>query len=310
VRYPIRSTFVNAAELSVGASQTFVRDEDGAIRCAGFNGRGALGNARRTTEGSPQTIEDFTGVTAVAAGGEATCATKGGQMYCWGVSNNGEVGTGTFENVYAPAPAGGAFKEMAGGGDHFCGITMTGDVYCWGYNAEGQLGDGKTVSRAYPGAVVTGGVATSIAAGDLHVSHVPAGSLQSGDGLLAGHHRIGFLLANSHQHRLAGELLDVELRKAVLVDAGHRRNRRPQVRVFLAQEPGTETPHGMAHQVDAFGVDLVFLPDDIQHLQHVHFTELALARLLFVRAGLWNRQLRSRRRRAGHRQGRPVPATR
>jgi alpha-tubulin suppressor-like RCC1 family protein len=67
---------------------------------------------------------------------------------------------------------------MAGGGDRFCGITMTGDVYGWGYNAEGQLGDGKTVSRAYPGAVVTGGVATSIAAGDLHTCAVVDGTVK------------------------------------------------------------------------------------------------------------------------------------
>ena len=91
-------------------------------------------------------------------------------------------------------------------------------------------------------------------------------------------------------HRLAGELLEIQGFQAVFIDAGHRREGRPGVDVPLPEEPGTETTHGMAHQVDALGVDPVFLLHDLQHLHHVPFTQLPLPQLLFVRAGLRNRQ--------------------
>jgi alpha-tubulin suppressor-like RCC1 family protein len=60
------------------------------------------------------------------------------------------------------------FSQLAGGGDHTCGLTSDGSAHCWGSNASGQLGDNSTTSRNTPTLVATGLKFASIDAGATH----------------------------------------------------------------------------------------------------------------------------------------------
>jgi alpha-tubulin suppressor-like RCC1 family protein len=83
---------------------------------------------------------------AVAAGVWHTCALKGGQVYCWGRNNYGQLGDGTTTQRTTPTlVANGAMGNsgvtaVAAGFYHTCAIK-SGALYCWGRNAEGQLGN-------------------------------------------------------------------------------------------------------------------------------------------------------------------------
>ena len=49
-----------------------------------------------------------------------------------------------------------AFRQVAAGRWHTCGLTTDGRAYCWGDNTYGQIGDGTTLDRRTPHAVVGG----------------------------------------------------------------------------------------------------------------------------------------------------------
>jgi alpha-tubulin suppressor-like RCC1 family protein len=67
-------------------------------------------------------------------------------VHCWGRGSQGQLGRGGLPNSGAPAPVtgGGAYRGVATGGDHSCGIREDGALLCWGWNARGQLGLGVT----------------------------------------------------------------------------------------------------------------------------------------------------------------------
>ena len=83
----------------------------GEAPCYGYNGQGQLGDGTTTSSLSPVTVkydndpdEDdvnlvpLTGVTAVAVGGDHACAiVGGGQVWCWGANNAGQLGDNTTD---------------------------------------------------------------------------------------------------------------------------------------------------------------------------------------------------------------------
>jgi alpha-tubulin suppressor-like RCC1 family protein len=42
------------------------------------------------------------------------------------------------------------FQQLAGGGRHTCGLTISGQAYCWGDNSFGEHGDGTTSPTPSP----------------------------------------------------------------------------------------------------------------------------------------------------------------
>ncbi len=102
--------------------------------------------------------------TAVAAGGNHTCAIVGGAVQCWGDNGTGQLGDGTTVSRGAPITviASGA-TAIAAGRFHTCAI-VDGAVECWGDNRGGQIGDNTTTERHSPTTVIASG-ATAIAAG-------------------------------------------------------------------------------------------------------------------------------------------------
>ena len=96
--------------------------------------------------------------TAVTPGYGFVCVLNAaGKALCSGRGGYGELGNGTFTDLYAFRPVvqsdSVVFTTITGAGSHTCALTTDGEVYCWGRNNMGQLGDGTHTNRAVPTAV-------------------------------------------------------------------------------------------------------------------------------------------------------------
>lgn len=184
-----------AVAVATGDSHTCALTESAGIKCWGDNSNGQLGDGAYVDRYTPVTGGGLTsGVAAIAAGGEHTCALNtAGAVKCWGDNSNGQLGDGTFVDRYTPVPAGGltsGVAAIAAGGNHTCALTGAGAVKCWGDNSDGQLGDGTIVDRST--AVDTSGLAsgvTAISAGEKHTCAITSAGAalcwgDNGDGRL------------------------------------------------------------------------------------------------------------------------------
>lgn len=119
----------------------------GAVLCWGANSHGQLGDGTTTQRLTPVPVAGLgSGVHAISAGGDHTCAvTTGGAVFCWGANNVGQVGDGTIVERTTPvlvSGEGSGVQAIALGYYHSCALSTAGAVSCWGYNAVGALGDG------------------------------------------------------------------------------------------------------------------------------------------------------------------------
>lgn len=109
---------------------------------------------------------------------------QGGEGYCWGANDTGELGNGTTVSSRVPIPieTGESFSSVevrarvlsssrAGNtpASFSCGITVEGRALCWGANGAGQLGNGTDLSTTVPTTVAGDLRFGSIALGDMHV---------------------------------------------------------------------------------------------------------------------------------------------
>lgn len=82
---------------------------------------------------------------------------NGGKLYCWGLNDNGQLGTG--DTTPSPTPIEvsgiGAVTSVAASSTHTCAIVAGGELYCWGSNSLGQLGIGNTDEQHTPHHVST-----------------------------------------------------------------------------------------------------------------------------------------------------------
>ncbi len=95
----------------------------------------------------------FTGVSEISAGSRHTCALKSGNVWCWGLDLQGQLGD-DFKRANQQHPVQ-VVKEdgtvlsnithISGGGWHTCALAANSEVWCWGYNEFGQVGDGTTL---------------------------------------------------------------------------------------------------------------------------------------------------------------------
>jgi alpha-tubulin suppressor-like RCC1 family protein len=140
---------------------------DGALLCWGANSYGQLSDGTDIGDGVRQV--DLTGVTAVAAGDNYSCAIAGAQSSCWG-NNNGSLGTGDTADTATPRAIATTLTFTAlDGGSFTCGVTSEQEAYCWGDNPSGQLGDGGLEFRAAPSIpVAVAGSVVHVAVGDDH----------------------------------------------------------------------------------------------------------------------------------------------
>jgi len=182
--------------LSAGVVQTCAI-KDGSLFCWGGNNNGQLGTGtvyECTTSKIPpygscqeygangpigpipdestprQVLGLVSGVSAVAAGADHTCAIVEGTALCWGYGGYGQLGSDK-DSSPSPVQVQGltdGVTAIAAGYYHTCAI-VSGAARCWGSNQFGQLGDGTTINRSVPVQVqgLTSGV-FAIAAAEYH----------------------------------------------------------------------------------------------------------------------------------------------
>jgi alpha-tubulin suppressor-like RCC1 family protein len=155
--------------------------DDGELRCWGTNEDGQLGLGDSTPRLRPdQAVNLGSGRTAVelAAGYHFTCARLDhGQVKCWGLNREGQLGLGDTTSRLTPTDAvdlgdGRTAVEIGAGFAFACARLDDGAVKCWGDNASGQLGLGDSEGRVRPTAAVDLGAGlrvVELAAGPIHV---------------------------------------------------------------------------------------------------------------------------------------------
>jgi len=129
---------------------------------------GYIGDGTMTDRLTPVPVAGNLAFTSVSVGRLHSCGlTTDGRAFCWGASDEGEIGGADLARSAVPNPVSGGytFVALALGDWLTCGITSTGSVLCWGNNINGQIGDGTTTSAKVPRLVIGAPAFVSISVG-------------------------------------------------------------------------------------------------------------------------------------------------
>jgi alpha-tubulin suppressor-like RCC1 family protein len=132
--------------VSIGRLHVCAVKTTGALHCWGENTDGQLGLGADTS--SQLTFTPVNGDldwVAVSASDVSTCALKtGNRLYCWGLNDYGQLGTGGVMASRVPVEIGAAidWAQVQATSRTTCGVDLLGKAYCWGADFFGQLGDG------------------------------------------------------------------------------------------------------------------------------------------------------------------------
>ena len=118
------------------------------VQCWGADDLGQLGNGAAVNSGPGRvTVSGLSTVFALSAGTNHACAIViGGQVYCWGSNERGQIGNGDAgagKHVDSPFAISGLTNAIAisAGGNHSCAVKVDFTAVCWGGNDAGQLGN-------------------------------------------------------------------------------------------------------------------------------------------------------------------------
>lgn len=149
IRAPTTIPIANVVAVAAGGSTTCVIDADARLYCAGANSYGQTGPQYGEAHELVQIDQRSDWVDIVASRRHACARTEGGETWCWGHGDQGQLGQlGDPALVQRNAPRrvsnANEWRAVAAG-DHFtCTIKKNGTRWCGGANEDGQLGNGRS----------------------------------------------------------------------------------------------------------------------------------------------------------------------
>jgi alpha-tubulin suppressor-like RCC1 family protein len=168
---PFVANLGNVTAVTVGYLHACALAGNGSVQCWGANPYGQLGNGTRADASTPVKVKGLSGAsTAVVAGDGHTCALlQRGQVACWGLNEDGQLGVTGSDRSGAIAVRGlaGPASAIAAGGNTTCALLVDASVQCWGAGSYGQLGNGGTTDSSAP-VTVQGLTALAIGVGYRH----------------------------------------------------------------------------------------------------------------------------------------------
>ena len=134
--------------LSAGGDRTCAVTTGREIYCWGDNSFSLLAAETWEDQNSAVAASDIPGpVLGVAVGGDHLCViVEGGDVWCWGNNDGGQLGQGSTEEQEGPVrvPGIGEAVEIAASFVNTCALTRQGDVYCWGVDISMPFLDDQT----------------------------------------------------------------------------------------------------------------------------------------------------------------------
>ncbi len=153
------------------ANHTCYTNASGQLFCFGSSDNGELGiGLTDIVSARPSEVQvvdrDWTDISTAS---DHTCAVGSGELYCWGNSDDGQLGLNDLVRRPTPTRVGGAtdWSAVSAGTSHTCAIR-SGELYCWGNTADGQLGLNNPVNRPTPTRVGGATDWSAVSAGNLH----------------------------------------------------------------------------------------------------------------------------------------------
>jgi alpha-tubulin suppressor-like RCC1 family protein len=157
------------AQIAVGSGHSCALRDDGLVWCWGGNGHGVLGQGDTAPYSEPVPVQGLSHVTTIGSGLSHMCAVAPEGVYCWGVNDVGQLGTGATDgmDVLSPtlvATADGFVDVVQIVGSHqaTCARTSAGRVFCWGLNHVGIVGNGTIGGTGCQGLCVPVPTAASV----------------------------------------------------------------------------------------------------------------------------------------------------
>jgi alpha-tubulin suppressor-like RCC1 family protein len=156
--------------IAAGEDHVCALSSTGTVACWGNDDYGQLGNGMAVEDSpTPVAVVGLSGVTAVTAGNDFSCAlTTGGSPSCWGDNEYGQLGNGSTVGALTPVPIKGipTASAITAGGYFACVTLPSVAVQCWGTDTSGELGDGATTQSAIPVPVLSLSSPVVLAAGE------------------------------------------------------------------------------------------------------------------------------------------------
>ncbi|XP_015572631.1 ultraviolet-B receptor UVR8 isoform X5 [Ricinus communis] len=179
VPLPTKVEYLNGLTIklvALGSEHSIAVTDRGEALSWGLGGFGRLGHSNQSgtfSEYTPRSIKKLeeVKVKSVAAGLlHSACIDGGGELYAWGVNENGCLGIGSFNSLHAPERVQGPFlrspvEKVSCGWRHTAAISE-GNIYTWGWGGSngtfsedghssgGQLGHGSDVDYLNPKSII------------------------------------------------------------------------------------------------------------------------------------------------------------